>query len=259
MPLVTLPDHDDPVEVSFDQIDFDDESPPGFVTTDHLSSEVQRRVGSAKRNARETLKSDDEFFAEVAEHRGYEVMEDDDGPRIKGSSRDLQKQQERFRAQHVEPLEKKLSEKNETIERYRRKALEANVISAAADLRVKKGLMKPVAEGTPAPIVQMVRDAFDFDAETDAWGLKDGDTFRYNDDGELAGAETLLDEWRSDPDYADIFEDTRMKDSGYQGDDGSSEGRIYTRAEFDKLCADPEYFAEHEQELTKAWDEGRVQ
>lgn len=99
MPFIRIPDNDEPIEVGFDAIDFGEETPPGLVTTDHLSSKVQRRVTAAKRNARKELSSDDTFWKELAESRGIELRDDDLMP--KGSSKDSKEQEARWQKQHL--------------------------------------------------------------------------------------------------------------------------------------------------------------
>lgn len=242
MPFVTLPGQDEPVEVPLDAVTFkDEETPTGFIPASRMQDEVKRRVTSAKKNARAELAQDDDFWKEIAEQRGLELHEDG---RPKGSSKDLRAIEERVRAQHVTPLQQKLDESAMLIERYRTKALEVDVLQASAEAGIKPAFLKPLTDGGEAPIVTMLKSSFAYDPESDRWGIREGDAFRYGPDGRPAGAKHLIDSLKANEAYGEYFQGVKMKGSGYQGNDGTSH-RKFTPEQIASM-SDAEYEANRE-------------
>lgn len=244
MPLVTLPDSDEPIEVESSAIQYgEDEGPDGFVTTAHLSNEVQRRVTAAKKNARKSLQDDDDFFTELAQSRGYEFREDG---RLKGSTRDDADREERWKKQHLAPVHTQLTQAQETIESLRQTQRENEILLFADGV-------KPTLRDA---FLREASSKLSLDEETGQWALKDGDSFRYTSEGSLAGAKELIEDMKqSQPDW---FISSKMRGSGYQGNDGDASGRTYTQHEVDRIASDPESWATHRDDIMKALDEGRV-
>jgi hypothetical protein len=264
MPQIRYTDSDgneQTLTVGVDAITFDDDDiqqvarDHSLVTTEKMTSEVQRRVSSAKANAKSSLLSDDDFWREAAETRGIELR-DDGTP--KGSAKNDEQLEQRFKAKYVTPLETKLSEATQSVEKYRTKALEADIISAASAAGVRDAFLKPVSPGAPPPIVTMVRDSFAYDGDSDAWALKSEDGIRYDSTGKPAGAAVLLDELKGKEGFGDYFKSESMVGSGHSGSTSSPTGRVYTQAEVEKLTSDPETYAKHRDDLQAAAKEGRI-
>lgn len=240
-------------EVDLDAITFEEgEVPGGFVTTERLQSEVQRRVAGARRTARVDYLKDDTFFREAAAHRGIELREDG---QPKGASKDDKAALERFKAQYLTPLEEKLEGAQQSVERYRRRALEADILQAAAELGIKDTFMKPVSAGASAPIVTLLRDALAYDSESDSWALHENGQIRYDEHGKPAGARVLIEEMRGGEAYADYFKNNKMQGANHSGITNTT-ARTYTNAEIEAMSLDE--FEKSEASILQAMREGRI-
>lgn len=252
MPTITLPDGTTH-EVSLDAVVFTPgETPAGFVTTDHLASEVKRRVAGAKRSAETELLSSDDFWRQAAEARGIELREDG---MPKGASRDDETARARWEAQHLAPVRTQLQTAQDQVARLRSRALEADLVSAAAELGMSEALLKPLAPGTPPPLVTMTRDAFVYDDDSDGWALKGESGVRYGADGHVAGARTLVEEMKANEAYKAYFRPTTMSGPGI-AKPGSSDGKRWTEAEIESLSL--EDYQRHREAIQQAYREGRI-
>lgn len=249
MPVVRIDDKE--VEISLDDVTFKDgEVPTGFVPAAKMASEIQRRVASAKSNARNDFLTDDEFITEVLTAKGIELREDGT---VKGSPKDQKAIEDRVIAQHVTPLKEQLEQAQGLVSQLRGQTLNASILEAAREMKVRKGLIN---DG-PLSITKLVQDRFGFDDETGQYGLKDGEGFKYTTDGKLAGARELFAELKSDPNYADLFDSGAMKGPGVQ-DTPSGGTRTYTRAQVAELSKDPSQDVETWNDMVKAQGEGRI-
>lgn len=242
MAKVTLEDGTQ-VDVPVDSIQFDEnESPQGFIPTARMQDEVKRRVTSAKKNARNELAADDEFVRELIEGRGGELREDGT---IKGAAKDVRQLEDQWKAKHLMPLQQKIDDSSKQIERFRTKALEADVLQAAAEAGVKPAFLKPLTDNAEAPIVTMLKSSFAYDSDTDRWGLKEGDSFKYGPDGRPAGAKHLIESLKANESYAEYFQPVKLKGSNYQGNDSTSNNRKFTPEQIAAMT-DAEYEANRE-------------
>ena len=223
----------------------EDEKPSGYVPKERFEEEIKRRVTAAKNNAKTDLSDDDEYFRELAEARGYEFREDG---RLKGSAKDAAEQEDRWKKQHLAPLQTKLQIAEERIQKML-DTQKANEILLAAD-----GVKPSLKEA----FIREVSGKLHLDDATNKFAVKGEDGgFRYTSEGKLYGAAELIAEMReSSPDW---FQSTQMSGSDYKGSgDGGGSKRIYTRAEYDQLVSDPATYEAQEAELNAAWEEGRV-
>lgn len=231
-------------EVSIDDITFgENEVPKGFVTADHLSKEVQRRVASAKKNARAELASDEAFVREILEAKGIELREDGS---VKGSPKDIKEMEQRWQAQHLNPVRTQLEESMKTIESLRMAQRENEILKYADGV-------KPTLRDA---FLREAASRLALDEETGQWAIKEKDGFRYTSDGRLAGAKELVEEMRqSAPDW---FASSKMTGSGLQNVSSTGK-RIWTQAEIERIARDPDEYAKHREDILAAQNEGRIQ
>lgn len=232
-------------EVSIEDITFGEgEIPKGFVTADHLSKEVQRRVASAKKNSRTELLADEDFAREILKAKGIELREDGS---VKGSPKDIkeQEQEQRWQAQHLNPVKSQLDEATKMIETLRAAQRENEILKYADGV-------KPTLRDA------FLRDAASrlaLDEETGAWAIREKDGFRYTSDGKLAGAKELVEELRqSAPDW---FASSRMTGSNLRGIDTAGK-RTYTQQEIAQLATDPSKDLDTWRDMVAAQSEGRI-
>jgi hypothetical protein len=202
-----------------------------FVKKDFFESELQRRINSAKTNTETELMKNEQFISKVLTTKGIQL--DPTTGKVKGSDIDIEKVKTQFFEENVKPLQGKL----ETI---RRKALESEIISAAAQAGVKEEFLKPVVAGTKPVIVQMVENAFGYDDEREIWAIKEGESFKYSQSptqqNPFAGSADLFKDLKNKPEFKGFFRETTQTGSGYNGsNNGSQTGQTIKRSQFEAL------------------------
>jgi len=124
--LVEIEGREEPVEVSPDQVQIEDDDP--FLTQDEVDGVVQKRLDRQESRLRSELLEDDDFWAEMAQERGVELR-DDGMP--KGSATDEEIQELRRQASRAESLEAELEDTQQTIQEARESTLEQNLLDKA--------------------------------------------------------------------------------------------------------------------------------
>jgi len=124
--LVEIEGEEEPVEVSPDQVQVEDDDP--FLTQDEVDGIVQNRLNRQENNLRSDLLQSDEFWQEMAQERGVELR-DDGMP--KGSATDEEIQELRRKASKAESLESELEETQQTIQQARESTLEQDLLDKA--------------------------------------------------------------------------------------------------------------------------------
>jgi hypothetical protein len=127
---VHLEDRDEPIEVTPDQIELDDDDP--YLTQDEVDGVVEKRLSRQERSLKQQLKDDDDFWREMAQNRGVDLR--DDG-QPKGSLTDDEVQALKKKASKVDQLQKQVSEYESTIEATRETKLENELMQAADGVR----------------------------------------------------------------------------------------------------------------------------
>jgi len=120
--LVELEGEDEPVEVSPDQVQVEDDDP--FLTQDEVDSIVQKRLNRKESRLKDELVEDDEFWREMARNRGVELR--DDG-KPKGSATDEEIQELRRKASKADSLQSENEELREQMQSTRESGLEQDL------------------------------------------------------------------------------------------------------------------------------------
>lgn len=236
MPKVQIDGQDDPVEVSSDAIQWgEDESPDGYVPREKMQSEIQRRVSSAKENAkdkaRETLREDDEFTRSIVTDRFGIELDEDGNPQLEDGA-DPEKIAQRIEQEKVKPLQSKIEEKDETISTLRARDRRRAIMEAAQEAGVKPHLLKAPSEGADPLIVQMTKDNFAFDPEHDMWAETEGEDFRYSsspkEGAPFAGPVEFFKRLKKSGEYEEFFTDDRPEGTGLGNTGASEDGETIT-------------------------------
>lgn len=205
----------------------------GLLTKDEfksrMSDEVQRRVEAAKREAREgryTLDdlAEDEELREELIARHPELFSGDgngDGSETTGfTEEELERRLEKLRKKELEPLQQELESYQSEAERLRVEKLDREVVEAAGELGVRRGLI---------PLVKrFYRDQMDYSADHREWFKRDGDGFEPSVDDDFDGDYvTVLEDLKqrkASGDFDDWFESSTREGAGYGGSEGGGKG-----------------------------------
>lgn len=234
---------DEPLEVDPDQVEVEDEDP--FLTQDEVDSIVSKRVSRAERSTRNELQEDDDFFREIAQHRGYEFREDG---AIKGSTNDDELKELRKEKAKLEDRAQRAEELEEQIQQARNTQLENQLLKHASD----------VQDGAEDDILRIASDRMTYDEDEETHVLTGDDGIVFDSNGEPAGAETLLDELRDEKPY--LFKDTEVSGGSDVTPGGDTSGkRTWSESEWEEASKRTH---EMDQETFEDWDtakeEGRV-
>ena len=123
---VTIEGEDEPIEVSPDQVEVEDDDP--FLTQEEVDGVVEKRLNRQESRLKSQLRQDDSFWEEMAQERGVELR-DDGMP--KGSATDEEIQELRRKASKAESLESELEEYEQTIQQTREETLEQTLLDKA--------------------------------------------------------------------------------------------------------------------------------
>ena len=124
--LVELEGEEEPVEVSPDQVQVEDDDP--FLTQEEVDGVVEKRLNRQESRLKSQLLEDDSFWEEMAQERGVELREDG---MPKGSATDEEIQELRRKASKAESLEAELEEYEQTIQQTREQTLEQTLLDKA--------------------------------------------------------------------------------------------------------------------------------
>ncbi len=232
----------DKIKVEIEGKEHEVELPGGYISEDSLGDkyvkkdffeqEVQRRVKSAKENAKNELKSDNEFFAAFAKERGIPLSEDGKYKPPSKPDIDIDKikseVEQNLRDTEIAPREQKLN-------KLLQSKLHGEIIQAASAVGIKKSLIESFNDGAAPPIVNMVKEYFGYDEENDYWAIRDGEKFRYsnnpNNSRPYMGAKEFLEVLKKNDSWKDFFEDTRQRGSNFQGTQSGSSAQTKKRSE----------------------------
>jgi hypothetical protein len=202
--------------------EFEVEEIPGWVPEERVreeyvpkktfSAELDRRATSIIKNkglrAPDELLDDEEFRAKFIERHGL-----DPSKGAKDFQEQLTRERESLMNREVKPREEKLGKLTERLQRKINRELEAEIMQAAANVpTLRRSLLRATAQGAPAPIVSLLREAFGYSEEHDRWFAKGKDGFAYpkgGDDPYKSVAEMVA-EWAADPANADWHDSQRQ-------------------------------------------------
>jgi hypothetical protein len=236
MPLVDVPEADEPIEVPADAIEVQEDEDLVIKSQDELDDTIQSRLSRQERKLKDDLKADDEFWREMAQERGVELR--DDG-RPKGSIQDEELQELRSKANRAESLEQELSEQKERIQSAREERLEGKLLEKAP------GFANETARDT---YLREAKSRMTYDEEF-GWVEADEEGGVRYDAGDPRGPDAVIAELEDSHEF--LFESTQV--SG--GSDVTPSGDVgpMTEAEFEKKkekaiqTGDDETLAELEQ------------
>lgn len=210
------------------------EVPDGYVlqTQSTLDATIEERLARQK----SSLKSDDDFAKQVMADRGVPVA--DDGTYKAPDAADEDEIRKRLQTQlensKVKPLKSELEAARKQNQKLLDTRLGAEIQSQALDKGIEDKWLKPISEGGPSMIENIVRPMVAHDDKNDMFAVVAGRT----DDGDphfkpatkqgkpWAGIGDLFEELKGDSSYKHLFKDTRPGSSGYEGPASSASGSV---------------------------------
>lgn len=219
MPLVDIPEAEEKVEVPADAIEVQDGEDLVIKSQGELDDTIQSRLSRQERKLKSDLKSDDEFWREMAAERGVQLR--DDG-KSKGAVRDEELEELRTKANKAESLQQKLEEQEDRIQSSREERLEGTLLEKAP------GFANETARET---YIREVKSRMTYD-EDYGWveqGDEGGVAF---EGGDPRGPESVIADLEDSHSF--LFESTTVEGGSDVSPGGSVSGDTLTKAEFDQ-------------------------
>lgn len=230
-------EHEVEVEVDPDEV--------GMLTKDEFKKRLSQEVAKVRKAERQKadgkysldeLTSNEELLEELRE-RNPELFatEDGDGDGTSGlTEEELERRLEKLRKKEVEPLKQELETYQTEAKRLRVEKLDREVVEAAGELGVRRGLI---------PLVKrFYRDQMDYSADHREWFKRDGDGFEPSVDDDFDGDYvTVLEDLKqrkASGDFDDWFESSTREGAGYGGSEGGgqpSSGSIKDMSEQERM------------------------
>jgi hypothetical protein len=225
MPIVHVPEADEPIEVPADAIEIGEDEeidnsdlPSRLHTESHLQTVLQKRLSRKERTMREDLKDDDEFFQTAAEERGIELREDG---HPKGSLKDEELQELKKKAGKAESLEDEVEELRADRQRYRRSQAWTQFREHAPDIR----------EGAEEDVKAAFFRRIDYDPDDGFIAVGDDGEPRF-ESGDTMGIGGVADELSDEKSF--MFASTEATGGSPASPSPNTSGDTLTQAEFEK-------------------------
>lgn len=218
-----------------------------YVSKEVVDDLIKRRIKNAKENASKELAKDVNFFVQLAKERGIPVT--DDGEYKPNKDVDVSKIRaeiaQTVREQEIKPLETK-------IQKLLSSQLQAEIVQSASEAGISKALLTPVIPGTPPPIVNMLRDYFAYDSESEQWVVKDGEHYRLSttpaSGKPFMGVREFIFSLQKNDSWSNYFEDTRQRGSNYQRNITGNFKHVSTKADLKTVEDKVNYIKEYGRE-----------
>lgn len=218
MPLVDIPEADEPVEVPADAIEVQDGEDLVIKSQDELDDTIQSRLSRQERTLKEELKGDDEFWQEMAAERGVELREDG---QPKGSLKDEEVQELKRKASRVDSLEEQVGEYESTIQETREERLKQHLLDKAP----------PAANETAREtFIREAKARMQYDDEY-GWVETDEDGDIAYEAGDPRGPDSVIAELEDSHNF--LFESTEVSGGSDVTPSGDGQGRL-TVDQFEK-------------------------
>jgi hypothetical protein len=219
MPIVDIPEAEEPIEVPLDAIDTQEEEDVVIKEQEEFDSIIQSRINRERNNLRDKLKEDEDFFREAANERGIELR--DDG-RPKGSVKDEELRELKEKASRVDTLEEKVQEYESTIQETREQRLEQDLLDKAP----------PAANETAQEtFVREAKSRMTYDDEY-GWVRTDENGDIEYSAGEPVGPDQVIAELEDTHEF--LFESTEVDGGSDVNPGASATGRRLTKSEFEQ-------------------------
>lgn len=151
-----------------------------YITKEFMTAEIAKRIAQAKRGLvdpaefRESVLGEDDFKAKALAAWGV----------VPGKGRvsdeEISKLKATLEKEAVEPLAKKLSEREAELNKLYTRDRDLQILEAARAAGVMEMWLTPPVEGQPAPIINVLAPYFGQSPDHgNGWFLKDKDTFAY--------------------------------------------------------------------------------
>ena len=221
------------------------QKPEGYVTTEFMQTEIERRVKGAKSGLtrKEELLADETFRREFAQQLG--VALDDEGKPVKASDVDVKALHQQWEAQHVRPLQHQIEQAGEArtkVEEQNRALIRSMVASelerASEELGMEAWTRTRTGPNSLSAVAQMFIDQFDLNPTTGNIAVKraDGEGFEYGPNPEERVDMSAKDRLRSlmaNPAFRPWFGAAEAKPTGLGQTGGALSGAYpKSRAEF---------------------------
>jgi len=244
MPLVDVPEADEPIEVPADAIEVQEDEDLVIKTQDELDDTIQSRLSRQERKLKEDLKGDDEFWREMAQERGVELREDG---QPKGSLKDEEVQELKRKASKVDSLQEQVDQYESTINETREERLKQELLDTAP----------PAANETAREtFIREAKSRMTYDDEY-GWVEVDEDGDIAYEAGDPRGPKEVIAELEDSHSF--LFESTEVSNGSDVTPSGSGQGRL-TEEQFEREVekAAQEGDIERMEELEQMEAEGQI-
>lgn len=227
-------------------------APEGLISQEQFDvrfrDELARRTDSIKGSLPDDLLKDEKFrdralktWNVTQQEKGKAKLDDD---AVKGM-------QDAWTKEHVEPLSRRLTEREKEIEEMRGGQLTSEMLQVAARLGVKPRYLEPAAPGAEPWIVAATRNVFGFDGKSKGWAVRDGEGFAFSANATASKpyktVEEYLKEWAGRKENAEFLNVTTQRGTNF-GDAGGGgrSGGVVQISRSDARYADKWRIAEAE-------------
>ena len=218
MPIIDVPEADEPIEVPADSVEVQDDEDVVLKTQDELDNIIQSRFNRERNKTRKELKQDEEFFREAASERGIDLREDG---KPKGSIKDEELRELKEKASRVDTLEEKVSEYEQSIQQAREERLERQLLDSAP----------PTANETAEKtFVREAKSQMTYDEEY-GWVATDEDGEIIYDAGEPVGPNDVISDLEESHNF--LFESTEVQ-GGADVSPGNTSGGKMTESQYEE-------------------------
>jgi len=190
----------------------------GFQPTANFEKELGRRaISIAKKQGLMTadelkaqLLDDETFVQSVLDSKGIKPGQQDAGETATAIQDAVKRNRQEWESRELAPTRAKLEEFETREQSLLVKDLHRQIIQAAAQLGIKKALLKSPTRGSAPPIVSMLETAFGFDTDTGEFYVLDGEGFAFSDkpskDNPYKTVEEFVEQWTQDKENSEFLD-----------------------------------------------------
>lgn len=184
-----------------------------------VNADFARRAAGITANARQALVTDEAFKSEALQAWGIDLekMGKPNADTAQQIADAVARAEKEFTRTRIEPLNKQVGVAETQLQKARGKILEKDILVAAREANVQDFLLKGVNGGPPA-IVGMVQQQFGYDADSDSWYVKAGDSFAVSTKATQGRLYQDVAEYftqiAGDKDFSGLFKDVRQTGPG---------------------------------------------
>jgi hypothetical protein len=196
-----------------------DNVPDGYVTKEKFQSEIQERLSNAKNNAKDELKSDEDFHKSILSQ--YNIALDDEGnPKGLEPTVDIDEVRSQERQRVADEYENKLEELESRIQK-RNQSVVSNAIFSATSGQFEDYWLDTFGESDTPLVVEKFQGRFEVGEDGREYAVdKDGNKM-FNNEGEPVRAKDFF---QNEEKFGKYYKDKRQRGSNFNGPGNPTNG-----------------------------------